>query len=80
MVAAFDTRVEKVRRWPGSAAHKAARMLRKDGFDTTTTESFFVVGVAGPLVSGEVERAHAWGRRLAGELATTVAADQSNGA
>jgi len=80
VVATFDTRVEKVRGWPGSAAHKAARMLRRDGFEAMTTESFYVTDVAGPLAAGEVERARAWGRRLAQDLVRTMATDQPHGA
>src|SRR3954465_4077978 len=32
LVAAFDTRAERVRRLPGSAAHTAARLARHHGF------------------------------------------------
>ena len=32
-VAAFDTRVEQMRRWPGSAARKTARSLGHEGFE-----------------------------------------------
>jgi hypothetical protein len=76
VMVAFDTRVEKARHWPGSAAHKAARMLRKDGFDASTTESFYVSDIDGPLVAGEVDRARAWGRQLAQDLGATAAAQQ----
>jgi hypothetical protein len=79
VVAAFDTRVEKVRHWPGSAAHKAARMLRADGLDVMTAESFYVVGTTGPLVAGEADRARAWGRRLAEDLSATMADEPDPG-
>ncbi len=37
-------------------------------------ESFFVQTTGGPLADGERERAVAWGRALAVELRSTVAA------
>ena len=65
VVAAFDTRVTRVRRIPGSAAHRAGRVARRRGYRLACAPaSFFVVDVAGPLATGERERAHAWGRRL----------------
>jgi hypothetical protein len=63
--AAFDTRVSRVRRLPGSAAHVAARMLRRHhGHPVVPAMSFFVDGVAGPLAGSELDRARAWGRRV----------------
>lgn len=71
-VATFDTRVGKVRRLPGSAAHGAARALRHRGFGLLTKpESFFVEDVQGPLQEGEVGRARRWGQRLGHELRST---------
>ena len=65
MVATFDTRVDKVRHLPGSAAKSAAKALRKLGYRTlVASESFYVDDVAGPLLEGEAERARAWGERL----------------
>jgi len=65
-VATFDTRVEKVRHLPGSAARSAARSLRRSGFVLVSRpESFYVVDTPGPLVEGELERARLWGERLA---------------
>jgi len=65
VVAVFDTRVEKVQHWPGSAARKTARMLRGHGFEVIDhPTSFYVEDVRGPLVAGERERARAWARRL----------------
>ncbi|HET8960851.1 flavodoxin family protein [Nocardioides sp.] len=64
-VAVFDTRVEKVRRLPGSAAKRAAKALRAHGFallDRPT--SFYVADVHGPTTFGEFYRAHDWGARL----------------
>jgi len=65
--AAFDTRVSRVRRLPGSAARSAARVLRRHrGRVMVPPESFFVDDVAGPLAGDQLARARAWGRRLAG--------------
>lgn len=63
--AAFDTRVAMVRHLPGSAAAKAARLLRRRGYRLITgAMSFYVVDTDGPLVDGELERAEAWGSGL----------------
>jgi hypothetical protein len=62
--AAFETRIDKPR-VPGSAARGAEKRMRKLGFRVAApSESFYVTGVAGPLVDGEVERAHRWGQEL----------------
>ena len=64
-VAAFDTRVEKVRRLPGSAAKKAAKLVRREGFASASEpESFYVSDTSGPLVEGELDRAREWGAQL----------------
>ena len=64
-VAAFDTRVEKVRRLPGSAAKAAARVLRRSGYaEAAAPESFYVLDIDGPLAPGELARAHGFGARL----------------
>ena len=48
-VAVFDTRVEKVRRLPGSAAKRAARVLRTQGFELLDRPtSFYVADLKGP--------------------------------
>jgi hypothetical protein len=65
VVATFDTRVDKVRRLPGSAARRASRVARSRGFRTVGTNSFYVVDTSGPLVDGELQRARGWGRQLA---------------
>jgi hypothetical protein len=68
--AAFDTRVEIVRRLPGSAAKAAAKVARKRGYQQLTRpESFYVQDVAGPLLDGEMQRAEVWGAQLAESLA-----------
>ena len=67
--AAFDTRVDMVRRLPGSAAKAAAKVARKRGYQLVTRpESFYVQDVPGPLLDGEVQRAEIWGAQLAQAL------------
>jgi hypothetical protein len=63
LAAAFDTRAEKVRHLPMSAAHTAGRMLKSRGYALVVKPAGFVVqDVEGPLAKGETERAIAWGR------------------
>ncbi len=64
-VATFDTRVDKVRHLPGSAARSAARSVRRHGYRAADTHSFYVADMDGPLLPGEEERATEWGRELA---------------
>jgi hypothetical protein len=67
-VATFDTRISKPR-LPGSAA--AEKRLRRLGFRLLARpESFYVEGTTGPLVGGELERAHRWGKELAVRFCT----------
>lgn len=62
--AAFGTRIKKA--LPGSAAKAASRRLRRDGCRLLSgPEDYFVEDTLGPLIPGEVERARAWGERLA---------------
>ncbi len=64
-VAAFDTKVRKPH-VPGSAAHAAARRLRRRGARVSVSpETFYVTDTKGPLEPGERERAQAWGADLA---------------
>jgi hypothetical protein len=57
--------MDKVRRLPGSAAKKAAKLVRHGGFSAAAEpESFYVSNTAGPLLPGELDRAHDWGVRL----------------
>ena len=66
--AAFDTKVRKPR-LPGSAAHAAARRLRKKGGRMSLPpETFYVLDYEGPLAPGELDRARAWGARLGAML------------
>lgn len=63
--AAFDTRVSHPKVL-GSAAHAIHRRLRKLGYRMATdAETFWVGGSPGPLDEGELDRATAWGERLA---------------
>lgn len=62
--ATFDTRIHTPH-VPGSAAVGAWRMLRRDGFHVSAeAESFWVLGIRGPLREGEIERARSWGTSL----------------
>jgi len=69
-VATFDTRVRHPR-VPGSAARSARKHLRQQGFravDPATT--FWVDGMEGPLLEGELDRARTWGQDLGAEIRT----------
>jgi len=67
--AAFDTRVAKVRRLPGSAARGAAKLLLRHRYAVIVPpESFYVDDVTGPLLQGELDRARAWGSTLVASL------------
>jgi hypothetical protein len=73
LFAAFDTRVEMVRRLPGSAAKAAAKAARKRGYQSLTRpESFYVQDTPGPLLDGEVQRAEVWGTQLAESVVGVV--------
>lgn len=61
----FDTKMKIARHWPGSAARTTARALRRRGFDVPLHTSFYVGGMKGPVLPGELERARAWGRTVA---------------
>ncbi len=74
VAATFDTRVEVMRHLPGSAATSALKQLGRHGYRTVEHESFYVEGTPGPLLPGEEERAHAWGRQVATEMRATLAA------
>ena len=67
-IAVFDTRIEKARRLPGSAAAKAAKLARRLGYAPAGRQSFYVSDTSGPLLPGELERARAWGVQLAVEM------------
>jgi hypothetical protein len=70
--AAFDTRIRKTG-LPGSAARGVMRRLRRLGLRAAARPtSFYVAGLGGPLVEGELARARGWGS----QLATSAAAGQ----
>lgn len=59
---AFDTRYDKPKILTGSAARGIQHGLQAAGFASFgNPQSFAVTGLAGPLASGEIERAHQWG-------------------
>ena len=53
----------------GVAARGIARRLRRHGYEIVGVESFLVADPEGPLEEGELERARAWGVRLASAFA-----------
>ena len=64
--AAFETRM-----WfsPGGATGAVLKGLKKAGYAPLARgKRFRVTGMTGPLKAGEIERARAWGARLAREL------------
>jgi hypothetical protein len=66
VVATFDTRLVALRRLRAAGAEKAADLARRHGFVVVGEPAGFLVeGTQGPLVDGEIERAEAWGARLA---------------
>ncbi len=75
--AAFDTRLEGVPALTGSAAQGIARRLHRRGYEVIATESFIVKGAEGPLADGELERARAWGARLAEILSARLVSEVS---
>lgn len=65
LTATFDTRIDKVRHLPGSAAKGAAKALKHRGYRPVVAAlSFYVVDTEGPLVLGEPERARRWGTEI----------------
>ena len=65
-VATFDTKVTKARHLPGSAAKGAAKALKARAFRVVDApHTFYVTDTPGPLAEGELERARAWGTKLA---------------
>ena len=60
------TRVDKARHLPGSAAKSAAKTAHRHGYPRANhAESFYVHGMEGPLLDGEMARAAIWARELA---------------
>jgi flavodoxin len=74
LAACFDTRVEKVKNLPGSAARKADWTVHRRGYQRAAEpESFYVLDIKGPLVAGERERARQWGNRLGSAVSELLA-------
>jgi hypothetical protein len=68
-IATFDTRIESMKRLPGSAAKAASRYVRRHHLGRVIgVESFYVSDTEGPLLPGELERAEAWGRGFRARL------------
>lgn len=75
---AFDTRVHRPR-VPGSAGRAAGRVLRRHGVVLVRpSESYWVDGVRGPLIDGEVARARRWATEVAAEVAGSVRPDNES--
>ena len=68
LAAAFDTRVTTMRRLPKGASTRAHHLLDRLGFEMVSRpKGFLVTDTKGDLVTGEDERAEAWGRSVAEE-------------
>ncbi len=82
-VAAFDTRLtmEEINKTPAlaffvklsgdsayTAKHIADRLKKKGGQLIVPPEGFFVEGMEGPLVHGELERAQEWAKQISAEI------------
>src|SRR4051812_30612602 len=74
-LAAFDTRVTKVRWLPKAAGPSASRAGRRRGLPPVTKPiGFLVDDIRGPLLEHELERAVDWGRTLGVALLERAAA------
>ena len=75
--AAFDTRLDRPRFFTGSAVRTVERGLVAAGFSIfAEPQSFRVGGTTGPLASGEIERARAWGEAMGRTLAQPAGAER----
>jgi Flavodoxin len=72
--ATFDTRLDKAPWFTGVASRGIAKRLRHLGYEIVASESFLVEDSEGPLEEGELDRARAWGERLAGSANSVEAA------
>jgi hypothetical protein len=73
-VAVWETRLRRPRiiHWFDRTAKSVQRELTSKGFRAVAgAEHFHVVSTTGPLVEGDLERARAWGERLA-EMASSA--------
>jgi hypothetical protein len=66
--AAFDTRADFPRILSGAASNAIQKGLKRHGYTDIVPAESFLVTKDGQLESGEYERAHAWGRRIAASL------------
>ena len=69
--AAFDTRVSGPALFTGRASSAIATGLRKRGFRLLADPESFLVDAHTELVAGEIERATAWGERIAALVVDT---------
>lgn len=67
VAAAFDTRIDAPAALTGSASKGIAKRLRGRGFRLMLDRESFLVTKQNTLVDGELERARAWGVRLASQ-------------
>jgi len=65
-IAAFDTRwTTKWVKVFGFASEKIASSLKaKGGIPVLSPEGFFVIGIKGPIIEGELERAASWAKEV----------------
>lgn len=63
--AAFDTRIKGPAILTGRASSGIAKSLRQHGFALKSEPESFLVDLHTELVAGEIDRAKAWGTRLA---------------
>jgi hypothetical protein len=77
--AAFDTRLEGWAAVTGRASRGIRRELGRHGFSVIARSQSFLVTASDELRAGEQDRARAWGKQLAGQLAgpSTTAARQT---
>jgi hypothetical protein len=66
--AAFDTRFDGAPSLTGRASNGIGRRLRHHGLTLVVEPESFLVDQHNELVDGELDRAHAWGERLAGAV------------
>src|SRR6266568_1810303 len=69
LAAAFDTRMRGPALFTGRASTGINRALRQKGYELIVTPESFLVTKANVLVTGEQDRARAWGAALAESLA-----------
>jgi hypothetical protein len=62
--AAFDTRIDAPAAFTGRASRGIARRLKGHGYELAADPQSFLVDKHNHLLSGEAERAEAWGRAL----------------